>query len=208
MVKLVSSRMKNSLRALAFAGLASVGLALGSASANATAVHLTAADILALGLTVDPSGFFDSAWELKADFGDLGDASVLDAMNDADWFGDAGIVAAVNVGSGNCGSGVVTCSGGSGTYTGTSNTNDDGNLFVVHVGGKGGGSVYAFLYTTLIDDFSISGFKNGVSWIRAYTAPSYLDDDPPEVPIPGALPLLLTGLAGVGFLGRIRRKVS
>lgn len=203
-----SYEMKNGLRVLAFSAVASFGLAFGAADANAVAVHPGA---LPAGITVLPSDFIDWAFESKDDFGSLGDAQVLAAMQDTDWFNDPTITALANVGSGNCGFGLVTCGGDDapGMYTGTASSDDDANLFVVHVGGKEdkGGGVYAFLYNYLLDDFSFDPLKTGVSWIRAYRAPEFLLD-PPEVPIPAALPLLLTGLMGIGFLGRMRRKVN
>ncbi len=191
-------RLKSLVLGLAF-------LATSALSAGAAVVH--PADTT--GLTVTPGGYIDSVSALKTDLADLGDGTVLAALKSLPWFNTSGITQlASSIGSGNC-DGLVTCFSSpkkGATYSGTSSVLDDANLFVVHVGGPGGGTLLAFLYSSLLNDFSISGFRNGVSWIRAYTVPGVIKVDP--VPLPGGIVLLLSGLAGLAGLGRMRKAAA
>ena len=65
----------------------------------------------------------------------------------------------------------------------------------------------AFLYSSLLNDFSIKGFRNGVSWIRAYSVPGVIVT-PDPIPLPGGIVLLLSGLAGLAGLGRMRKAAA
>jgi hypothetical protein len=94
------------------------------------------------------------------------------------------------VGGGACGTAGIVCSGGSGSYTGTA-----ANIFGVHFDNK----FLVLEYASLINFFSIAGLGQGVSNIYAYMS---------AVPLPGALILFGTALAGLGILGRRRRSPS
>lgn len=179
--------------------LASIALLSIAATTSSAAVVHPASSVIA-GLTVVPADFIDSAAQAKSEFGDLGDASVLAAMKTAPWFGASDIT---QVGGGNCGGSGVTCYDS--PSKGGSYSSVLANLFVVHVGGQGGGTILAYLYDHLTSSFDISGFRNGVSWIRSYSVPSKLEETP-AVPLPGALGLLLAGLGGLGVLGRMRKR--
>ena len=129
------------------------------------------------------------------DFGGLGAANFESVLESSAWL-NVGLSAA---GGGGCSEGGVSCSGGSGSYSGPA-----ANVFGVHLGGgAGGGYVLAFLYPTAITNFAISGLPNGVSFIRAFNAPT-------PVPLPAALPLFATIVAGGGLIAwrRNRRKLT
>lgn len=129
------------------------------------------------------------------DFGGLGADNLKSVLESSAWL-NVGLAAA---GGGGCAEGWVSCSGGSASYSGPA-----ANVFAVHLGGgRGGGYVLAFLYPTAITDFAISNLPNGVSFIRAFNVPT-------PVPLPAALPLFATILAGGGLIAwrRNRRKLT
>ncbi len=80
------------------------------------------------------------------------------------------------------------------------------NVFAVHMGR----AEMVFVYNVLVNVFEITvpGGRDGyggLSNFRAYNSPGKLDN-PPDVPIPGAVLLLLSGIGGLGALGRYRNK--
>lgn len=165
-------------------------------------------------------GYIDSAAQSKDEFGDLGDASVAAAMITVPWFGPSLLgpgeteLAPYLVSSGNCGSpSTVTCGDGEIHWDGSASTG--ANLFVVHTG-KGNipavppahgniavDTIFAFLYSSLLTQFDLTGFAGGGSWVRAYYVETKLEGTP-EVPLPGAILLLLSALGGLGFISRSR----
>ncbi len=214
--------MTNKIRSLL---CASAIFAIGICNANAASFHGIADPATSLqgaglgGLTIT-SGFVDSKSQYKDDFGSLGDLQVESALESASWF-NTPITLLSSPTSGNCSTGLVSCLGGSGVYNGLLNSlADNANLFVVHVGGKyndgggcanqdrscthTGGIVLAFLYSSLINNFNISGFENGVSWIRAYRTRDVGDLGPGPVPLPGGIALLLSALGGLGVVSHRR----
>jgi hypothetical protein len=93
------------------------------------------------------------------------------------------------VGGGSCGTGGTTCSGGDGTYSGAA-----ASVFGIHFDNK----FLVLLYPSAITSFAIAGLSNGVSNIYAWGTSA--------VPLPPALLLFGTALAGMGILGRRRKK--
>src|SRR5689334_13945659 len=107
-------------------------------------------------VTATPGTGDDSAAQDKATFGDLGEQSVVDAMNTDAWFGTiAGFTLSVSdliASSGDCGTGNVTCDS-SASWTG--DAGESANLFVIHTGrgssGTQGGNtavdtIFAFFF--------------------------------------------------------------
>ena len=202
-------RVNKSIKKFISGSAIACAIALGSGTAVAATIYDPALSIPDIGtITVTPNNYVESLAQFKSDFGDLGDDEVKEAMESADWFGPQSISLLSSPSSGNCGTGVVTCGSSpkSGTYSGLlESIADDANLFVVHIGGPGGGTVLAFLYSTLINSFSVSGFAYDVSWIRAFKAPDSLDGPLETVPLPAGLVLLFSALGGLGFLTRFRK---
>lgn len=96
---------------------------------------------------------------------------------------------------------VDSCAGGNPNFDcseHSATSNFLANIFAIHIGG----AELLFVFDALISDFQITLPENstGLSNIRAYK------DITSTIPIPGALPLLVTGLAGLGFLARRRSK--
>ncbi len=199
----MSSFRSRMLGALALATASMIGL-----SAQATTFHPAPVSVLAP-LTITPVGFIDSLYSDDFNFepGNAGDATVL---NYIDGYFSGGLVQIGTSAQENCGGGFTTCTDSpkGGTYAGLA-----ANVFAIHVGGPGGtGRIFlAFQYVSAITSFTISGFENGVSFIRAYcsldscTGPT---PGPGEVPIPGAAFLMgsiLAGSVGAAVLRRRRR---
>ena len=98
--------------------------------------------------------------------------------------------------SGACGTGAVTCD----EEDNKSGSIDLGSLTASVFGVHFDNQYLAFVYDTAISVFSIEGLSHGVSNIHAFTT------DTNVVPLPAGLLLFLTGLAGVGVLGRYKAK--
>jgi hypothetical protein len=93
-----------------------------------------------------------------------------------------------------CATGTAGCDLGTG---GSSATSDIlANVFYMHFGG----GAFAFLYPTLISNFSVSGAGSGLSNLRAFNGAIS------AVPLPAALPLLGTAFGGLGLLTWLRRR--
>jgi len=96
---------------------------------------------------------------------------------------------------------VDSCAGGNPNFDcseHSATSNFLANIFAIHIGG----AELLFVFDALISDFHITlpDTSTGLSNIRAYK------DITSTIPLPGALPLLVTGLAGLGFLARRRSK--
>ncbi len=175
----------------------SVGVAMAAAmsfvafsSANATVIAYGQPGFP--GVTVTPStftqGFYSS--ESNADVGNQSPANVELVLEG--WFGQT----LSFVGGGACGASPTFQNGctafGSPTKGGT--TNLAGKVIGVHFGNR----FIAFLYPTTISGFTISGLRFGVSNI-------YVFDGAPEIPVPGAIWLMGSALAGLGLAGRRKK---
>jgi hypothetical protein len=174
-------------------------------SAQATSFHPAPASALA-GLTIT-AGYIDTLYsdQFNVDPGSGGDAVVLNYIN-ANFSG--GLVQVGTSLQSICGGGLTTCTGSpnGGSFSGSA------NVFGIHIGGgAGGGIFYAFQYASAITNFSISGFSNGVSFIRGYCSldnctPNNPGPEPGQTPIPGAAFLMGSVLAGGAGFGAWRRR--
>ncbi len=177
------------------------------AQAAATTFHPAPASVLS-GLTITP-GYVDSLYsdQFNAEPGNGGDNTVRSYVDL--YFAGSPLVQVGTSAAGNCGGGNTVCTSGpnAGTFSGLF-----ANVFAVHWGGgQGGGDFLAFQYAAAIASFSISGLSNGVSFIRAYCSLSNCagggGGNPPQVPLPAAVWLFGTVLAGAsGYTGWRRRR--
>ena len=88
-------------------------------------------------------------------------------------------------------------------------TFDTSDPFAMNFSALGVDGLDGFLITSLID--SKMFFASGVEFFNfgdGFTFDFASLNDVSEIPIPGALPLLLTGLAGIGFMKRRKRQAA
>jgi hypothetical protein len=184
-----------------FVGLfgALFGLFTAAQEANAITTSQYPANLAAFTITA-AAPLIDSVLGAGPPFGD---ADVLSYVRSGEGiFTGWGVTLNLVSGAGalsNCPSAQCTQFGGSGdngaTYTGPA-----ASVFAIHWGG--GGQVQPLLglqFATAITFLEISGFDKGVSFIRGYSVPN-------PVPLPGALWLMGTVVAGWMGIVRWRRK--
>jgi len=82
-------------------------------------------------------------------------------------------------------------------------TGPSADIFALHFGGQGGGNeiLLALSGDTSVFNFSMTGAQNGLSSIQGFGAGGVS-----QAPLPAALPLFATGLAGMGLFAWARRK--
>lgn len=89
-----------------------------------------------------------------------------------------------------------------GTATGLYSNTFTSDLAFTYLAVHYGGGELLFHWDDAINFFEIGGLPNGLSNYRAYT------DVVTAVPLPASLPLMLSGLGVLGFIGLRRRKLS
>lgn len=174
-------------------GAITAGLTLSVASAASAAV-VPFGDPAFPSVTVSPGGFVQAFYsnDSNTDVGNQSPANVLVVMQA--WFGETLTFA----GGGACGASPSFSNDCTAFDNGNGNSNKGGisnltaQLFGVHFGNR----FIAFLYNGPIDGFEINGLRFGVSNIYAF------DIEGNEIPVPGAIWLMVSALAGLGLAGR------
>lgn len=84
--------------------------------------------------------------------------------------------------------------------------NNPFNVLAVHLGGSGGGNELVFIFSSLITSFTVNTFSQGgsnnLSNFRAYEGSGIPPVSGSPVPVPAALWLFSSALAGFGVLTR------
>lgn len=175
----------------------SIGVAL-AAALSIVAFSSANATVIAYGqpgfpnVTVTPNTFTQAFYSNSSntDVGNQSPSNVTSVLSG--WFGKN----LTFVGGGACGSGSFQngCKAvSSPSKGGTSNI--AGSVYGVHFGNN----FIAFLYPSQISGFSISGLRFGVSNIYVF------DYKTPEIPVPGAVWLMGSALAGLGLAKRKKK---
>lgn len=150
---------------------------------------------------VNPSGATIVGSVYDTDFGNFGAGTVETFLQT--YFGGT----ITQIGGGDC---PATCTQtGSGSNNGATYSGTASQLFGIHWGGGGPDQPFlGILFSDAVTGFTISGFPHGVSFIRSFDGETIPGGGPSlsSTPLPGALWLFGTVLAGgVGF-GRWRNK--
>ncbi len=183
--------------AAAVAVIAGLSIGVGSVPEAGAVVHNPALNPIASPSgalhtwTATPNTWIDS-WlsdQANVDVGSQNVANVQSVLETSTWIG----LPLTFVGGGSCGNGGVVCgpSEGSGSIS-------LGGLTATVIGIHFDNMFLALLYPGGISNFSIEGLWAGVSNIYAFNV----------IPLPAGLLLFLSGLAGIGFLGRYKAKRS
>ncbi len=146
-------------------------------------------------VTVAPNTFTAAFYsdDSNTDVGNQSPANVQAVLSG--WFGQS----LSFVGGGSCGSSPSYSNNCTAFDNGGGNSNKGGisnltaQIFGVHFGNR----FIAFLYPGPVNGFQISGLRFGVSNIYAFNG-----GDTPEIPVPGAIWLMGSALAGLGFARR------
>jgi hypothetical protein len=149
-------------------------------------------------VTVVPNTFSQGFYSTQsnADVGNQSPTNVEQVLEG--WFG----LNLSFVGGGACGvsptiqNGCTAFSGGSGNSNKGGSSNYAGRVYGVHFGNR----FITFLYPTTIPNFLIKELRFGVSNIYVF------DANTPEIPVPGAIWLMGSALAGLGLAGRRKKK--
>lgn len=181
-------RFAHVLRA-AFAGAVLAGAAIMPASATVVAYGSPGFP----SVSVTPAGFSAAFYSTSSntDVGNQSPANVEAVMES--WFGRQ----LSFVGGGACGSAPTfanNCQSFSNNGVKGGRSNLAGTVYGVHFGNR----FIAFLYNGGVNGFEISGLRFGVSNI-------YVFNDVKEVPLPGAVWLMLAGLGGLAAAGRRKK---
>jgi len=141
--------------------------------------------------TATPNTWIDS-WlsdEANVDIGSQNVANVQSVLETSTWIGQP----LTFVGGGSCGNGGVVCGPAEG-----SGSIGLGGLVADVYGIHFDNMFLVLLYPSGISNFAIEGLWAGVSNIYAFNV----------IPLPAGFLLFLSGLAGIGFLGRYKAKRS
>ncbi len=182
----------------------SVGAVLAAAAFSIAALSSANATVVAYGQPGFPnvavsSNSFSQAYYSSVSNVDVGNQSPSNVQAVLEsWFGQS----LSFVGGGSCGSGGSYSNNCTSYDNGGGNSNKGGvsnltaQLFAVHFGNR----FIAFLFPAAVSGFQIDCLRFGVSNIYAFNGT-------PEVPVPGAVWLMGSALAGLGFAKR-RKKIA
>jgi hypothetical protein len=180
---------------------AAATIALATSNASGAVFHPATNPISGLTWTTTPAGFADSWYSSQAndDVGSQSPANVEAVLETATWLGTAltFVSGGACTNSANC----TTGSPNSGTWTFTT----PANVFGIHFDNQ----FIAILYAVAQSAFSISNLPNGVSNIYAFCSLTNCSTPNPvgdPVPLPPAIVLFGTALAGMGILALRRRR--
>ena len=159
-------------------------------------------NVLPAGVIVSPLPFeavrsSDHSNTPTGDIGAQNPVNVEAKLESAAWFG----MPLTFVGGGACGASpgfANNCSAFENDTQGKGGTSNlTANLFGIHFGDN----FIAVLYSDAVSGFTISGLSNGVSNIYAFNTVS-------QVPLPAALPMLLSALALLGLFASRRKRMQ
>jgi hypothetical protein len=182
----------------AITALVSLGTSVGANAATITDPATTFLSTLTIS-GVSPSGATIVGSVYDTDFGNFGAGTVETFLHT--YFGGT----ITQIGGGDC---PANCSqSGSGSNNGATYSGVASQLFGIHWGG--GGPDQPFLgieFSVAVTNFAISGFAHGVSFIRSYDGETTTGGGGANAtPIPGALWLFGSAIAGAAGVGKWRR---
>ena len=173
-----------------------LGLLVVGAKASANATVIQPFDPLSVGITITP-GFTDSFF--SDELPNFSDATVLNYI-DARFAG--GLVQIGTSADSVCNSGgPVICNAGSMAINGVS-----ANVFAAQYTFDGQSILIAFQYASELLHFGTAGVPGTLNFVRAYCSLDSCGDAPAQTPLPGAVWLFGSALAGAGGLGAWRRR--
>ncbi len=173
-----------------------------SSAANAAVIHsfddnldgsLNGQVALIPGVTVSPVGFIDSWLFTEADIPSPQSPANIETVLEGFAPGGFGNLSLVSFGD---------ISGQNATF----NVGGGGaNVFAIHLGKAEMVFVYDFIVTSFVINIPSGPTYGGLSNVRTFLDPSKLANSNPDVPLPAAAWLLLSGIGGLGAMKRLRK---